>query len=65
MKEAGALLNCKIFLDPLEYTDKLLFASHEEGRIRALYNDPLNPNTPTGLTYDYFIKDHLGNVRMV
>ena len=48
-----------------DYSDKLLFVPHEEGRIRALYNDPLNRNTPTGLTYDYFIKDHLGNVRVV
>ncbi|HRQ50302.1 MAG TPA: RHS repeat-associated core domain-containing protein, partial [Agriterribacter sp.] len=57
-------------IDPVDpaaadYADKLLFMLHEEGRIRALYNDPANPLTPTGLTYDYFIKDHLGNVRMV
>jgi len=47
------------------YTDKLLFTSHEEGRIRALYNNPSAPNTPTGFVYDYFLKDHLGNIRMV
>jgi RHS repeat-associated protein len=52
-------------LDPLNYKDKLQLIYHEEGRIRALYNDPLNPNTLTGFVYDYFIKDHLGNIRMV
>ncbi|MBX3241948.1 MAG: hypothetical protein KIT80_13250 [Chitinophagaceae bacterium] len=40
------------------YTDRLLFIGHEEGRIRF---EPTN-NT---LHYDYFIKDHLGNIRMV
>ena len=49
----------------LGYTNKLQFASHEEGRLRALYNNVASPTTITGLEYDYFIKDHLGNVRMV
>lgn len=52
-------------LAPLNYTDKLQFAAHEEGRVRALYNNTASPNTLTGLEYDYFIKDHLGNTRMV
>lgn len=34
----------------------LQFTGHEEGRIRLVNNQPV---------YDYFIKDHLGNVRMV
>ncbi len=38
------------------YTDSLLFTGHEEGRIRK---------KGTGFEYDYFIKDHLGNVRMI
>ncbi len=38
--------------------DTLQFIAHEEGRIR------FNTNK-TSLEYDYFIKDHLGNVRMV
>ncbi|MFT3705078.1 MAG: DUF6443 domain-containing protein [Agriterribacter sp.] len=50
----------------LGYTDKLLFVPQEEGRVRALYtNTTTTPNTITGLAYDYFVKDHLGNVRMV
>jgi hypothetical protein len=47
------------------YTDKLQFAGHEEGRIRALYNNAQNPHALTGYAYDYMLKDHLGNVRMV
>ncbi|WP_162915582.1 DUF6443 domain-containing protein [Paraflavitalea soli] len=38
----------------------LQFETHEDGRIR---NATLNGGT--GLVYDYFLKDHLGNVRMV
>jgi len=48
----------------LGYVDKLQFLSQEEGRIRAVY-DPANPNTLSALEYDYMIKDHLGNVRMM
>ncbi len=36
------------------YTDSLLFTGHEEGRIRK---------KGSGFVYDYFIKDHIGNVR--
>ncbi len=52
-------------LTALNYTDKIQFTGHEEGRIRAVYNNISSPNTPTGFEYDYMIKDHLGNVRMV
>ncbi|RFS21057.1 hypothetical protein DVR12_17095 [Chitinophaga silvatica] len=41
--------------------DTLQFVSHEEGRIRAIYKS----GQPVAYTNDYFIKDHLGNVRMV
>lgn len=48
-----------------DYSDKFQFMAHEEGRIRGLYNHATNPNAITGFAYDYFIKDHLGNIRMV
>lgn len=49
----------------LGYTNKLQFTGHEEGRIRALYNITGQPHTLNGFAYDYMLKDHLGNVRMV
>lgn len=48
-----------------DYNNKLQFGGQEEGRIRALYIDQNNPNLLTGFAYDYMLKDHLGNVRMV
>lgn len=39
-----------------DYTDSLLFTLHEEGRIRI---------SGASHYYDYFIKDHLSNVRLV
>jgi len=42
--------------------DVLQFAGQEEGRIRY---KPADGNTLANFVYDYFIKDHLGNVRMV
>ncbi|WP_186774586.1 RHS repeat domain-containing protein [Chitinophaga pinensis] len=41
--------------------DTLQFISHEEGRIRPIYQ----PGQPVQYTMDYFIKDNLGNVRIV
>jgi RHS repeat-associated protein len=38
--------------------DTLLYLPHEEGRIRVNAAD-------TGYIFDYFVKDHLGNTRMV
>jgi RHS repeat-associated protein len=52
-------------LSSIEYVDKLQFTGQEEGRIRALYDNDLSPATITGFAYDYFVKDHLENVRMV
>src|SRR6202165_3375331 len=46
-------------LAALNVEDQLQFFGHEEGRIRPTA-DPANP-----FVYDYFLKDHLGNVRMV
>lgn len=41
--------------------DSLQQIGHEEGRIRIVYST----GQPIQYTYDYFVKDHLGNVRMV
>ncbi|OQP56422.1 DUF6443 domain-containing protein [Niastella populi] len=45
-----------------EYSDKLLYISHEEGRIRYV---AAVSGTPAHFEYDYFVKDYLGNIRMV
>ncbi|MBL7722742.1 MAG: hypothetical protein JNK27_01270 [Chitinophagaceae bacterium] len=47
---------------PHNYTDRLLFLPHEEGRIRF---KPEEGAVPASFKYDYMLKDHLGNVRMV
>ena len=45
-------------MDGIEYEGStLLFAMTEEGRVR--------PKTNGTYTYDYFLKDHLGNIRVV
>jgi len=41
--------------------DSLMFLSHEEGRVRAVYKT----GRPVSYAYDFLLKDHLGNVRMV
>ncbi|NLR68737.1 hypothetical protein HGH92_30825 [Chitinophaga varians] len=41
--------------------DSLRFAGHEEGRIRVAYQ----PGQAPDFVYDYFVKDHLGNTRLV
>ncbi|MCP9752803.1 RHS repeat-associated core domain-containing protein [Ferruginibacter sp. HRS2-29] len=59
----GTVFESKQYSNPslvsLQYTDQLQFLAQEEGRIR--YKATATPP----LEYDYFIKDHLGNVRMV
>ncbi len=45
-----------------DYTDNLQFFGHEEGRVRF---KEANGSVPASLQYDYMLKDHLGNVRMV
>lgn len=42
--------------------DDLQFLAHEEGRMRPVKDAN---NQVTAFNYDYFLKDHLGNVRMV
>ena len=45
------------------YSNQLQFAGHEECRLRAIRTNP--QDNLTQLVYDYMLKDHLGNVRMV
>ncbi|MEO6230421.1 MAG: DUF6443 domain-containing protein [Ferruginibacter sp.] len=45
-----------------DYANVLQLLGQEEGRIRF---KPLVAATPASFQYDYFIKDHLGNVRTV
>jgi len=58
--------------DPLNVPDdnyeyKLQFAGHEEGRIRynGITEVEANAGKDPTYVYDYFVKDHLGNIRMV
>ncbi|HEX5154857.1 MAG TPA: RHS repeat-associated core domain-containing protein [Parafilimonas sp.] len=43
---------------------RLQYVSTEEGRFRPLYANE-TAVVPVNINFDYFIKDHLGNVRMV
>jgi RHS repeat-associated protein len=44
--------------------DTLLFFGQEEGRVRVI-SDNSGRQAKTAFKYDYFVKDHLGNTRMV
>jgi RHS repeat-associated protein len=57
-------------LATLQYTDVLQFVPQEEGRIRfkpavISTTSPFIVYTPASFAYDYMLKDHLGNVRVV
>jgi len=51
-----------LYLGAFNYVnDSLQFVGHEEGRIRP----KTIGNIANGFAYDYMLKDHLGNIRMV
>ncbi len=63
--ETGQPVKTTLYIGPSIFeNDELQFIAHEEGRIRFVkasgYTCPAQPNR---FVYDYFIKDHLGNVR--
>ena len=66
----GAIYESKTYDDEtvnaaMGYARKLQFMGHEEGRVRPLYDNNNDPTAITGFVYDFMVKDHLGNVRMV
>lgn len=66
----GAVYESKAYDDAtvnaaMGYARKLQFMGHEEGRVRPLYDNSNDLAEITGFVYDFMVKDHLGNVRMV
>ncbi len=60
----GTLTMTTDYLGGFVYENSVLqFLGHEEGRVRLNHN--VSVNSPTVFVYDYFVKDHLGNTRMV
>jgi RHS repeat-associated protein len=57
-----AKITTTLYLFGTYENDVLQFLPMEEGRLRPIRN---TSNQITGFAYDYFLKDHLGNVRMV
>ncbi|MBV4360612.1 DUF6443 domain-containing protein [Pinibacter aurantiacus] len=59
----GTMVKTTLYLDGAVFqNDTLQFIAHEEGRIRITRNPQLNTQN---FTFDYFLRDYLGNVRMV
>lgn len=62
--EIGQATKTTLYINGAVYeNDALQFIGHEEGRIR--YTPPPPGNTWGTLNYDYMLKDHLGNVRVL
>lgn len=60
--ETGQPVKTTLYMGGAVYeNDVLQFFGHEEGRMRAISL----PSGGLGWAYDYMIKDHLGNVRML
>ena len=63
----GGKMDTTIYMDAAVYhSDTLQFVNEEEGRIRYMNKvSQVSGVTLTGMVYDYFLKDHLGDTRMV
>ena len=62
----GAKTTTTLYISNFVYqNDTLQFIGHEEGRARWAFHKYLNGTTAYKFEYDYFLKDHLGNTRMV
>ena len=62
VKETGKADRHTTYVNGFVYEDgRLQYFSHEQGRVRVKQNG----SNPPAFIFDYFINDHLGNVRMV
>lgn len=76
LDSAGNVQTVTAYVGPFQYqgkqalgqpggpADTLQFFGQEEGRVRVT-TDTTGGQLTTGFKYDYFLKDHLGNTRMV
>lgn len=66
VKETGKPDKVTEYISGFVYEDgQLQFLPHEEGRVRLAKQYYLNGDSALTWQYDYFLKDHLGNIRTV